>query len=50
VVAVELFELWTNGQATELAAFGLMWTALMSALAVGFYLVAERSGISVYGN
>ncbi len=50
VVAVELFELWTNGQSTELAAFGLMWTALMSALAVGFYLLAERSGISVYGN
>ncbi len=49
-VAVELFDLWTNGQATELAAFGLMWTIVMTAIAVGSYLIAERAGVSVYGN
>lgn len=50
LVSVEMFELWTNGQATELAAFGLVWIALMSTLAVGFYLLAQRLGISGYGN
>ena len=50
VVAVELFDLWTNGQATELAAFGLMWTVVMTVIAAGSYLIAERAGVSVYGN
>lgn len=49
VVAVELFDLWTNGQATELAAFGLVWTALMTVIAISCYLVAEHAGVSVDG-
>lgn len=50
VVAVELFDLWTNGQATELAAFGLVWTGLMTMLAIASYVFAERSGVSIQGN
>jgi len=50
VVAVQLFDLWTNGQGTELAAFGLLWTAVMTVLAVAAYVLAERAGISVQGD
>jgi iron(III) transport system permease protein len=50
VVAVALFDLWTNGQGTELAAFGLLWTALMTLLAIAAYVLAERAGISVQGD
>jgi iron(III) transport system permease protein len=50
VVAVELFDLWTNGQATELAAFGLVWTGLMTVLAIAAYLLAERTGVSIQGS
>lgn len=49
VVAAQLFDLWTNGQGTELAAFGLLWTALMSVLAITAYVLAERAGVSVQG-
>jgi ABC-type Fe3+ transport system, permease component len=42
VVAVQLFDLWQNGQATELAAFGLIWTLIMSAVAAIFFYVARR--------
>jgi iron(III) transport system permease protein len=50
VIAVELFDLWTNGQATELAAFGLMWTSFMTILAIAAYVLAGRSGISMHRN
>ena len=35
-VAVTMFDLWSNGQGTELAAFGLVWTALMTLVAALF--------------
>ena len=30
-----MFDLWANGQGTELAAFGLVWTAIMTVIAAG---------------
>jgi iron(III) transport system permease protein len=42
-VAVAMFDLWANGQGTELAAFGLVWTALMTVIAAGFYILGRRS-------
>ena len=41
--AVAMFDLWANGQGTELAAFGLVWTAIMTVIAAGFYLVGRRT-------
>jgi hypothetical protein len=41
-----MFDLWGNGQGTELAAFGLVWTAMMTVVAGGFYLAARRVGDS----
>jgi iron(III) transport system permease protein len=43
-VAVSMFDLWGNGQGTELAAFGLVWTAMMTVVATGLYLVGQRVG------
>jgi iron(III) transport system permease protein len=42
-MAVTLFDLWTNGQGTELAALGLMWSMLMAMIAMVFYALARRS-------
>jgi iron(III) transport system permease protein len=42
-MAVTLFDLWTNGQGTELAALGLIWSMLMAMIAAVFYLLARRS-------
>lgn len=50
VVAVEMFDLWTNGQGTELAALGLVWTAVMTVIASLFYYTARQSGAAAYGN
>jgi iron(III) transport system permease protein len=43
-VAVAMFDLWGNGQGTELAAFGLVWTAMMTVVATGLYVVGQRVG------
>jgi len=45
-MAVALFDLWTNGQGTELAALGLIWSMLMAMIAAVFYAVARRSAAS----
>jgi iron(III) transport system permease protein len=42
-VSAAMFDLWENGQGTELAAFGLVWTAIMTLIAAGFYLVGRRT-------
>jgi iron(III) transport system permease protein len=42
VVAVTLFELWQNGQVTELAAMGMAWVCLMTFISAGFYYVTRR--------
>ena len=45
-MAVALFDLWTNGEGTELAALGLIWSMLMAMIAAVFYAVARRSAAS----
>ena len=45
-MAVTLFDLWTNGQGTELAALGLIWSMLMGMIAAVFYILARRSAAS----
>lgn len=42
-VSAAMFDLWANGQGTELAAFGLVWTAIMTVIATAFYLIARRT-------
>jgi iron(III) transport system permease protein len=42
IVAVTLFDLWQNGQVTELAAMGVSWVALMLVVSAGFHLTARR--------
>ena len=45
--AVSLFELWQNGQVTELAAMGMLWIALMTFVSVLFHLLTRRHQISL---
>jgi iron(III) transport system permease protein len=42
VIAVTLFNLWQNGQATELAAMGVVWAVLVGGVATVFYLLTRR--------
>src|SRR5262249_35622321 len=42
-MAGTLFDLWSNGQGTELAALGVIWSALMAMIAAIFYGLARRS-------
>ena len=48
-MAVAMFDLWGNGQGTELAALGLMWSMLMAVIAVVFYALARRSATGAFG-
>jgi iron(III) transport system permease protein len=45
VVSVAIFELWENAQVGELAAFGVIWTAILVSVAIVYYLFARRYGI-----
>lgn len=45
VVSVTMFELWGNGQVTELAAFCVTITALFVAIGLAFYRLSRRYGI-----
>jgi iron(III) transport system permease protein len=47
-IAVVMFDLWSNGQGTELAAMGLLWSLVMTVLAGIFYFVSRRSGGTIY--
>jgi len=47
VMAVTLFELWQNGQVTELAAMGVLWIMLMTTVSVIFHLVTRRHDVAV---
>lgn len=42
VMAVTLFELWQNGQVTELAAMGVVWIALMTVVSSMFYVLTRN--------
>ena len=48
VVSVTIFELWENAQIGELAAFGVVWTAILLAVAMSYYLFARRYGIQLH--
>lgn len=48
-MAVAMFDLWTNGQGTELAALGLLWSLMMTAIALVFYVIARRSAAGALG-
>lgn len=50
VIAVAIFDQWVNGQGGELAAFGLVWTVLMTVIACLFFLQARRGHGDVYGH
>jgi iron(III) transport system permease protein len=47
LVAVTLFDLWQNGQVTELAAMGVLWLTFMSLVGVGFYWITRRYRLSI---
>jgi len=45
VVSVAIFELWENAQVGELAAFGVIWSAILVSVAIIYYLIARRYGV-----
>jgi iron(III) transport system permease protein len=47
IMSVTLFELWQNGQVTELAAMGMLWIALMTCVSVLFHLLTRRHQMNV---
>jgi iron(III) transport system permease protein len=47
VMAVTLFELWQNGQVTELASMGVVWIALMTLVSTLFHLLTRHRQITV---
>jgi len=47
IVAVTLFDLWQNGQVTELAAMGALWVALMLVVSACFHFTTRRYGLNV---
>lgn len=49
VMAVAMFDLWTNGQGGELAAFGLVWAALMTCCGTLFYFTSRRRASETFG-
>jgi len=49
-MAVAMYDLWSNGQGTELAALGLLWTGLMTLIAVIFYMLTRRSAAGAAHN
>ncbi len=42
VMAVTLFDLWQNGQATELAAMGVAWIVVMTTVSAVFHMLVKR--------
>ncbi|HEY6256044.1 MAG TPA: iron ABC transporter permease [Xanthobacteraceae bacterium] len=47
IMAVTLFDLWQNGQVTELAAMGVLWVALMLVVSACFHFTAARYRLGV---
>jgi iron(III) transport system permease protein len=46
VMAVTLFEMWQNGQVTELASMGVVWIALMTLVSTAFYMLTRNRQIA----
>jgi iron(III) transport system permease protein len=49
LVAVTLFDLWQNGQVTELAAMGVLWLTFMSIVGACSHVVTRRYRLSFEG-
>jgi iron(III) transport system permease protein len=49
-ISVAMFELWSNGQGGEVAALGLLWTAMMSIAAAAFYVFSRRQSSTTFGH
>jgi iron(III) transport system permease protein len=49
-ISVAMFELWSNGQGGEVAALGLLWTAMMSVAAAIFYIFSRRQSSTTFGH
>jgi iron(III) transport system permease protein len=47
VMAITLFDLWQNGQVTELASMGVLWIALMTVVSTLFHLLTRHRQISL---
>ena len=47
IVAVSLFDLWQNGQVTELASMGIAWVCLMTVVSTTFYYVTRRYQLTI---
>ncbi|CAD5253538.1 conserved membrane hypothetical protein [Bosea sp. 62] len=48
-IAVAIFDRAVNGELSEVAALGLLWSLLMSTIATAFYLVMKRRGTMIFG-
>jgi iron(III) transport system permease protein len=46
LIAVTLFDLWQNGQITELAAMGVLWMSFMLVVAAAFHVTTRRYQLS----
>jgi iron(III) transport system permease protein len=46
LIAVTLFDLWQNGQITELAAMGVLWLSFMLLVSAGFFFTTRRYQLS----
>jgi iron(III) transport system permease protein len=42
LIAVTLFDLWQNGQITELAAMGVLWMCFMLVVSTAFHVITRR--------
>jgi iron(III) transport system permease protein len=48
-ISVAMFNLWANGQGNDVAALGLLWTAMMTLFAMSFYLLSRRGSSATFG-
>jgi iron(III) transport system permease protein len=48
MMAVVIFDMWVNGQAGQVAALGLMWTAVMTLVASALYFITRRQTGSAF--
>ena len=46
VVSVTMFDMWQNGVAPELAALGIIWTAVMTIVSTTFFVLSRRYALS----
>lgn len=50
VLAVAMLDLWANGDSGPLAALGLIWTALMTLIAITSFLLGKRAQRDTFGD